>query len=263
MKTWRTDKIVALGLAMGLVAGWAVEARAEMVGLDWRVRYINLSGTAPYSEGQTVTVGCKWTAVIAKNGYLEQPVQWTGFLLVDGQLIKTFSPTYQNGSGYFYKPGYEGKYGTATNEFDGQAEGTWVAKGPGTHTVRCEIAQAGASGESMTNATKGNVKETTLSVIPVKGVTPAEWPTAPKTTSASAWHSAGTAAHVAIPGGPIPPKTGMVTIGAQTHAAPPVPCKVPCQLAKPATSDGHAAAEPPTPPQPTPRRRVAPATQTR
>ena len=43
---------------------------------------------------------------------MTKPIQWTGFLLVDGQMIKQFSPQYSVKSGYWFGPG---KYATATN----------------------------------------------------------------------------------------------------------------------------------------------------
>ena len=91
---------------------------------------------------------------------MTKPIQWTGFLLVDGQMIKQFTPQYSVKSGYWFGPG---KYATATNEFDGAAEGVWQAKGVGNHTIRCEIAQSGNALEAMTNATN-NQKEI---IVPV------------------------------------------------------------------------------------------------
>ena len=114
---------------------WTSGVAAE-VGLDWKIQHLvttpSASPASPVSENSYVKVRCKWTATITKDGSMTKPIRWTGFLLVDGQKIKQFTPQYSVKSGYWFGPG---KYATATNEFDGAAEGVWQAKGVGNHTI--------------------------------------------------------------------------------------------------------------------------------
>src|SRR5215510_11961354 len=105
----RTQRLSVIVATMMLVLQWSSGALAQVVGLDWKVQYVTTTPSGapsnPIVVGAQMKVRCEWTATIAKSGNMPQPIQWTGFLLVDGKMIKKITAKYEAKSGWFYEPG--------------------------------------------------------------------------------------------------------------------------------------------------------------
>jgi hypothetical protein len=185
--------MLAIGLAVGGFIGKTVMASEDYF-LDWKIRYLNLKSpgmNVPVYEKQQVILECAWTAEVVDTGKMKGPIDWTGYLLIDGQTIKSFSVKYPFRDVWYNKPQSQpsplGELldgpksgGDATNEFNGAVTAAWMAKGVGPHTAECQIAQSGGYAAEQLVKTSNNTKKLTFTVIKMLPVKEEQWPTMPK-----------------------------------------------------------------------------------
>ena len=164
--------------------------------LDWKVRHLNLYNTASIFPGYPVNLECAWTAEVVDNGTMKGPIDWNGYISVDGEKIKVFEAKYPFLDSPYFKPeatpthvekffGASNYGGTATNQFNGAVTAIWTAKGIGPHTAECYIAQMGTyTGETLSRRAD-NHKKLSFQVVQPPVIKEGQWPDSPKGDSSN------------------------------------------------------------------------------
>jgi hypothetical protein len=211
---------IVLALASACILVPAIDSSAEPFALDWKVSHFSPASDAAFYEQSTVTLHCEWNAEVASSGNFDTAIDWDGFFTVDGTIVQYFKGKYQPNGKAYIKPGTgsgNDVYGTATNEFHGVAETGWIAKGIGSHSVACNIAQGGTTLESASR--KANNVMTTSIVVKAAGtVNPGEFPHPPQTATG---RRGSADIPVAIPsGGPALPTPKLSIVSAEAKIDP-------------------------------------------